>query len=146
MANKPILFRVIEAVRDAGITEIGLIVGDTAAEVKEAVGRGGRWDVNITYIPQDAPLGLAHCVKIARQFLGDERFVMFLGDNVIEGGVSKLIRERTYLLPTRHPPTRLLPTRLPPTCTPARHCAYPPHSRISRNILAFLIERLPVFV
>lgn len=93
IANKPILFRVIEAVRDAGITEIGLIVGDTAAEVKEAVGRGGRWDANITYISQDEPLGLAHCVKIAREFLGDDRFVMFLGDNVIEGGVISLIRD-----------------------------------------------------
>lgn len=93
VANKPILFRVIESIRDAGIEEIGIVVGDTAAEVKEAVGRGGRWDVNITYIHQEQPLGLAHCVKISQEFLGDDRFVMFLGDNVIQGGISPLIRE-----------------------------------------------------
>ena len=93
VANKPILFRVIESIRDAGITDIGIVVGSTADQIKEAVGRGGRWDVNITYIHQDQPLGLAHAVKVSQDFLGDERFVMFLGDNVIEGGISPLIRE-----------------------------------------------------
>ncbi len=93
VANKPILFRVIESIRDAGIEDIGIVVGDTADEVQEAVGRGGRWDVNITYIRQEHPLGLAHCVKISRDFLGDDRFVMFLGDNVIQGGISPLISE-----------------------------------------------------
>lgn len=93
VANKPILFRVIEAIRDAGIDDIGIVVGDTAPAVKEAVGRGGRWDANITYIHQEEPLGLAHCVKISRDFLGDDRFVMFLGDNVIQGGISPLIAE-----------------------------------------------------
>ncbi len=93
VANKPVLFRVIEAVRDAGIDDIGIVVGDTASEIKEAVGTGRRWGVNITYIQQEAPLGLAHAVKVSRGFLGDDRFVMFLGDNVIEGGISGLIRE-----------------------------------------------------
>jgi glucose-1-phosphate thymidylyltransferase len=93
VANKPVLFRVIEAIRDAGIDDIGIVVGDTAAEIKEAVGTGRRWDVKITYIQQDAPLGLAHAVKVSRDFLGDERFVMFLGDNVIQGGISGLISE-----------------------------------------------------
>lgn len=93
VANKPILFRVIEAIRDAGIEDIGIVVGDTRDEVQDAVGRGGRWDVNITYIYQEEPLGLAHCVKISRDFLGDDRFVMFLGDNVIQGGISPLIGE-----------------------------------------------------
>lgn len=93
VANKPILFRVIEAIRDAGITEIGVVTGDTAAEIQEAVGNGSRWGVEITYIPQEAPLGLAHAVKIARDFIGDERFVMFLGDNVIQGGISPLIAD-----------------------------------------------------
>lgn len=93
VANKPVLFRVIESIRDAGISDIGIVVGDTADEVREAVGRGGRWDVNISYIQQDVPLGLAHAVKISSDFLGDDRFVMFLGDNVIEGGISKLIAE-----------------------------------------------------
>ena len=93
VANKPVLFRVIEALRDAGISDIGIVVGDTAEEIKKAVGRGGRWGVQITYIPQDAPLGLAHAVKISHDFLGEERFVMFLGDNVIQGGISPLITQ-----------------------------------------------------
>jgi glucose-1-phosphate thymidylyltransferase len=93
VANKPVLFRVIEAIRDAGISDIGIVVGDTADEIKKAVGRGGRWDVEITYIHQDAPLGLAHAVKVSQGFLGAERFVMFLGDNVIEGGISPLIAQ-----------------------------------------------------
>ncbi|MFQ5611605.1 MAG: glucose-1-phosphate thymidylyltransferase [Anaerolineae bacterium] len=93
VANKPVLFRVIEAIRDAGITEIGIVVGDTADEIKRSVGQGKRWEVNITYIPQDVPLGLAHAVKISRDFLGDSRFVMFLGDNVLQGGISPLIAQ-----------------------------------------------------
>ncbi len=93
VANKPILFRVIEAIRDASITDIGIVVGDTAAEIKAAVGRGDRWDVEVTYIHQEQPLGLAHAVKVSRDFLGDERFVMFLGDNVIQGGISELIEQ-----------------------------------------------------
>ncbi|RME85200.1 MAG: glucose-1-phosphate thymidylyltransferase [Caldilineae bacterium] len=95
VANKPVLFRVIEAIRDAGITDIGIIIGsgENGRRVQEAVATGDRWGVDITYIVQEAPLGLAHCVLIARDFLGDERFVMFLGDNVIEGGISNLIGE-----------------------------------------------------
>ena len=91
VANNPILFRVIESIRDAGITDIGIVIGSTGKQVKEAVGRGGRWGVNITYIQQDQPLGLAHAVKVSEDFLGDDSFVMFLGDNVIQGGISSLI-------------------------------------------------------
>lgn len=95
VANKPILFRVIEAVKEAGINEIGIVVGvgSNARQIREAVGSGGRWDVEITFIEQAEPLGLAHAVKTAEAFLGDDPFVMFLGDNVIEGGISKLIGE-----------------------------------------------------
>ena len=93
VANKPVLVRVIEAIRDAGITDIGIIVGDTAEEIKRAIGRGGEWGVNITYIQQESPLGLAHAVKISKDFLGDERVVMFLGDHVIQGGISPLIAQ-----------------------------------------------------
>lgn len=91
VANKPVLFRVIEAIRDAGIEEIGIVVGDTAPAIEAAVGSGDRWGVNITYIHQESPMGLAHAVKISSEFLGQDRFVMFLGDNVIEGGISSLI-------------------------------------------------------
>ncbi len=93
VANKPVLFRVVEAIRDAGITDIGIVVGDTAGKIKAAVGRGERWDAKITYIHQEQPQGLAHAVKVSRDFLGDERFVMFLGDNVIQGGISELIKQ-----------------------------------------------------
>ena len=93
VANMPVLFRVIEAIRDAGIRDIGIVVGDTAEEITRAVGKGDRWGVQISYIQQDLPLGLAHAVKISQPFLGDDRFVMFLGDNVIQGGISPLIRQ-----------------------------------------------------
>jgi glucose-1-phosphate thymidylyltransferase len=93
VANKPVLFRVIEAIRDAGITDIGIVVGDTAPEIKAAVGRGGRWDVQTTYIHQDQPKGLAHAVKVSQDFLGDEPFVMFLGDNVLQGGINDLVQQ-----------------------------------------------------
>jgi glucose-1-phosphate thymidylyltransferase len=93
LANKPVLFRVIQSICDAGINDIGIVIGDTGAEVKAAVGDGSRWGAKITYIPQDEPRGLAHAVKISRDFVGDERFVMFLGDNVIQGGIHKLIRQ-----------------------------------------------------
>lgn len=87
------LFYALEAVSDAGIHDIGMIVGDTKDEVKAAVGDGSRWGVNIEYIPQEAPLGLAHAVKIAQPFIGDEPFVMFLGDNLIKDGITSLVRE-----------------------------------------------------
>jgi glucose-1-phosphate thymidylyltransferase len=93
VANKPVLFRVIETLCDVGISDIGIVVGDTADEVQQAVGRGGRWGVNVTYIDQPEPLGLAHAVKISRDFLGDDPFVMFLGDNVIQGGIGPLVGE-----------------------------------------------------
>lgn len=93
VANKPVLFRVIECIRDAGIDDIGIVIGDTGPKIKKAVGNGDRWGVKITYIPQDQPLGLAHAVKVSQDFLGDDRFVMFLGDNVIEGGISTLISQ-----------------------------------------------------
>ena len=99
VANKPVLFYGLEAIRDAGVTEVGIIVGDTAAEIEAAVGDGSELGISVTYIRQDAPLGLAHCVLIARDFLGDDDFVMYLGDNFIIGGITELVqefREGTY--------------------------------------------------
>jgi glucose-1-phosphate thymidylyltransferase len=93
IANKPILFYAIECIRDAGITDIGIIVGDTEAEIRSAVGDGGRWSANITYIPQSAPLGLAHAVKTAESFLQQDSFVMYLGDNLVKDGITPLIKD-----------------------------------------------------
>ncbi|PWI18439.1 glucose-1-phosphate thymidylyltransferase [Streptomyces sp. Act143] len=93
VANKPVLFYGLEAIADAGITEVGIVVGDTADEIRAAVGDGSQFGIEVTYIPQDAPLGLAHAVLIAREFLGDDDFVMYLGDNFIVGGITGLVDE-----------------------------------------------------
>ncbi|MGH3344111.1 MAG: glucose-1-phosphate thymidylyltransferase [Carbonactinosporaceae bacterium] len=93
VANKPVLFYGLEAIRDAGISDVGIIVGDTAGEVRAAVGSGSALGLDVTYLPQDAPLGLAHCVLIARRYLGDDDFVMYLGDNFLIGGIASLVEE-----------------------------------------------------
>ncbi|MET9931851.1 MULTISPECIES: glucose-1-phosphate thymidylyltransferase [unclassified Streptomyces] len=109
VANKPVLFYGLEAIADAGITEVGIIVGDTAQEIHEAVGDGAKLGLDVTYIPQRAPLGLAHAVLIAREFLGDDDFVMYLGDNFIVGGISELVEE----FRTERPDARILLTHVP---------------------------------
>ena len=90
VANKPVLFYGLEAIRDADITEVGLVVGDTAPAIIDAVGDGSAFGLEVTYLRQEAPLGLAHAVLIAGEFLGDDDFVMYLGDNFIVGGISAL--------------------------------------------------------
>jgi glucose-1-phosphate thymidylyltransferase len=91
VANKPILFYGLEQIRDAGVSEVGIIVGDTHAEIEAAVGDGSQLGIRPTFIRQDEPLGLAHAVLTAEEFLGDEDFVMFLGDNLIEGGITDMV-------------------------------------------------------
>jgi glucose-1-phosphate thymidylyltransferase len=93
VANKPVLFYGLEAIAAAGITEVGIVVGDTAPAIKAAVGDGSAFGFHATYIRQEAPLGLAHAVLVAREFLGDDDFVMYLGDNFIVGGIGNLVEQ-----------------------------------------------------
>lgn len=88
VANKPVLFYGLEQLTAAGITDIGIITGDTADQVMAAVGDGSAFGARVTYIPQPAPLGLAHTIVIARDFLGDSPFCMFLGDNFLKRGIA----------------------------------------------------------
>jgi glucose-1-phosphate thymidylyltransferase len=92
VANKPVLFYGIEAMAEAGITEVGIIIApETGGEIREAAGDGSRFGVRIEYIEQDAPLGLAHAVLTAEDFLGDTPFVMYLGDNLLRNGIVALV-------------------------------------------------------
>lgn len=92
VANKPVLFYGIEAMAQAGIEEIGIIVApETGPEIEQVAGEGERFGVRITYIVQDEPLGLAHAVLTAERFLGDSPFVMYLGDNLLQGGITDLV-------------------------------------------------------
>ncbi len=109
VANKPVLFYGIEALAEAGITEIGIVVGDTAAEIRQAVGDGSRWGVRVTYIEQDAPRGLAHAVLISEAFLGRAPFVMYLGDNLLNKGIAPFVRE----FERERPAAQILLARVP---------------------------------
>ena len=91
VANKPVLFYGLEALRDAGIREVGIIIGDTGDEIREAVGDGSDLGASVTYIPQAEPLGLAHAVLTAEDFIGDSPFVMYLGDNLLRDGIIGLV-------------------------------------------------------
>jgi glucose-1-phosphate thymidylyltransferase len=93
VANKPVLFYGIESLAAAGIREIGIVVGDTQAEIRAAVGDGSAWNVRIQYIEQDAPRGLAHAVLISEPFIGREPFVMYLGDNLLNKGITPFVQE-----------------------------------------------------
>jgi len=111
LANKPVLFYAIEALVEAGIRDIGIVVGETKGEIIKAVGNGSRWGINLTYIEQETPAGLAHAVKVSRHFLQDEPFIMFLGDNIIREGVKSFVEEferekpdaLVLLSPTKNP-------------------------------------------
>jgi glucose-1-phosphate thymidylyltransferase len=113
VANKPVLFYGLEALAAAGIRQVGIIVGDpremlkpdhrtgervtvmvnSQAEIRAAVGDGSRFGLEVTYIEQEAPLGLAHAVKIAEPYMAGEPFVMYLGDNLIKDGITSFVRD-----------------------------------------------------
>ncbi len=115
VANKPVLFYGLEAIRDAGIREVGIVVSDpremlrpdhrtgemvtvmvnSQAEIRAAVGDGSKFDMKVTYIEQESPLGLAHAVKISESYMAGEPFVMYLGDNLIKDGIAPFVREFT---------------------------------------------------
>lgn len=109
VANKPVLFYGIEAIVEAGITDIGVVVGATGEEIRAALGDGSRFGARITYLPQDRPGGLAHAVLVARDWLGDDDFVMYLGDNFVIGGISACVRA----FRTERPDAHILLTKVP---------------------------------
>ncbi|HEX5614550.1 MAG TPA: glucose-1-phosphate thymidylyltransferase [Acidimicrobiia bacterium] len=103
IANKPILFYGLERMAAAGIVDVGIIVGDTGPDIRDAVGDGSQFGVRVTYLPQDEPLGLAHCVLIARDFLGDDDFVMYLGDNMLQQSLVEFVQR--FESERRRPPS-----------------------------------------
>ena len=109
VANKPVLFYGIEAIAAAGIRDIGIVVGDTQNEIRAAVGDGSRWGVRVEYIEQDAPRGLAHAVKISRDYIEDQPFVMYLGDNLLNRGITHFVQE----FDRERPAAQILLTRVP---------------------------------
>ena len=109
VANKPVLFYGLEAIADVGITDVGLVIGDNAPAIEAAVGDGSAFGIRASYIRQEAPLGLAHAVLVARDFLGDDDFVMYLGDNFIVGGLTQLTEE----FRAARPHAQIMLTRVP---------------------------------
>jgi glucose-1-phosphate thymidylyltransferase len=93
VANKPVLFYGLEAIAEAGITDVGLVIGDSGPAIEAAVGDGSKFGIRASYIRQESPLGLAHAVLVSSDFLGEEDFVMYLGDNFIVGGITQLTEE-----------------------------------------------------
>jgi len=88
IGNKPVLFYGIEAIKNCGIKDVGIIIGETGEDIKKETGSGRRWGINISYIEQKEALGLAHAVKVASDYLGEEKFLMYLGDNLLKNGIE----------------------------------------------------------
>jgi len=93
IANQPLVLYAIEAIKKVGIHEIGLVVGENARDLQQVLNRGEQYGVHISYIPQDQPLGIAHTIKVSKDFLGDSPFVMYLGDNILQEGLEAPIRK-----------------------------------------------------
>jgi glucose-1-phosphate thymidylyltransferase len=93
IANKPILFYALESLAEAGVRSVGIVVGDTREQVVAAVGDGSRFGLEVEYIDQPVPLGIAHAVKISEGFLNGDPFVLYLGDNFLRGGIVSFVEE-----------------------------------------------------
>ena len=91
VAGRPVLFYGLDWMQQAGIREVGIVVGDTHEEIRAAVGDGSAFGLEVTYLQQDAPRGLAHAVLIAEEFIGDDPFCMFLGDNLLRDGIKGFV-------------------------------------------------------
>ncbi|MGW0702196.1 glucose-1-phosphate thymidylyltransferase [Streptomyces sp. NPDC002867] len=109
VANTPVLVHVLRGVRELGVTEVGVVVGTRGPEIEAVLGDGSLFGLRLTYIPQDAPRGLAHSVSIARDFLGDDDFVMYLGDNMLPDGVADIAEEFT----THRPAAQVVVSKVP---------------------------------
>jgi glucose-1-phosphate thymidylyltransferase len=109
IAGKPILFHALESIQEAGITEVGIVIGATGDEVRAAVGDGSRWGLAVTYIEQEAPLGIAHAVLVSSAFVRGEPFLLYLGDNVLREGVTRFVRE----FERSRPDAQIFVTRVP---------------------------------
>ncbi|MFG2533167.1 glucose-1-phosphate thymidylyltransferase [Streptomyces sp. NPDC048516] len=108
VAGRPVLVHALEAIREAGVTEVGIIVSGTGVAVRAAIGDGSQFGMSVTYLPQEEPRGLAHCVMIAREFLADDDFVMYLGDNIFDGGITETVE--TFR--ARRPAAQLVVTKV----------------------------------
>src|SRR5207302_1868162 len=93
IANKPILFYVVESIAEAGIKDVGIVVGETESEIRGAVKDGKAGGLKATYVRQQAALGLAHAVKISQGYIGLDEFVMYLGDNLLRDGVGEFVKK-----------------------------------------------------
>ena len=109
VANQPVLDYGLEAMVEAGITDVGIIVGPTRAEIEAHVGDGSHWGLDVTFIHQPDPLGLAHAVLTAADYLGDDDFVMYLGDNLIAGGITQFVSQ----FETERPTAQILLAKVP---------------------------------
>jgi glucose-1-phosphate thymidylyltransferase len=109
VANKPILFFILESIATAGLKDVGVVVGETGSQIMSAVGDGSAFGLDITYIPQAEPHGLAHAVLMAQDWLGDEDFLMHLGDNFLSDGVSTFVKK----FQEERPDAQILLTRVP---------------------------------
>jgi glucose-1-phosphate thymidylyltransferase len=102
VAGRPILEHVLDNIRQVGVDEVAIIVGDSGPAIADVIGDGSRFGLRVTYLRQDRPAGLAHCVRLARDFLGDEEFVMYLGDNMLPDGIQDVAADFRLRRPAAH--------------------------------------------